>query len=304
MERHGVETGVWSEKKVPDKIGGYEVPASQVVLGTLAEAVAAFKPDLVHAHWLGVGMRSARVLDTLDVPLTVRGHSLEFSPDLARRVASRPSVSCVWLYPHFVDLVGSVKVAPLTCCYDERRFYPSVHSIPRSVIRMGPARPGKGIDEFLEIARRCPSVPFTLVIASRDQEPLAVDLSHPANVMVLFNLQYDEMARVTREASICLRGHDPNSHSYGMPVSIAESMACGAHVIARKDPAAESYIGDAGTLYDSVDGAVNAIQKALAWPEEIWWQARERSVARAQRFRSDVVLPEILAEWRRITGVS
>ncbi len=66
-----------------------------------------------------------------------------------------------------------------------------------------------------------------------------------------------------------------------MPISIAESIACGSYVIARRLPPTAAYVGEAGDLYDSEAEAETLLRATLDWSEEQWRSAALRSVDRA-----------------------
>jgi len=76
VRKMGVEVEVWSEEDVSAPFSS-DVPVHR---GTLRDALALVKPDLVHAHWLDMAEKYSADVQAAGLPLTVRGHGFEFSP--------------------------------------------------------------------------------------------------------------------------------------------------------------------------------------------------------------------------------
>jgi hypothetical protein len=109
---------------------------------------------------------------------------------------------------------------------------------------------------------------------------------------------------MVREAGIYLHT-DGRAAPYGMPASIAEAMATGSYVLGRRCRASQAYIGIAGGVYDSANGAAALIRRTTTWTEERWKRANGIAVARAYRHFADIhVLRPMLEDWRRIAGSS
>jgi glycosyltransferase involved in cell wall biosynthesis len=117
---------------------------------------------------------------------------------------------------------------------------------------------------------------------------------------ILENLPHAEVAAYLQRAGIYLHTHalqDP----YGMPVSIAEAMAVGCHVIGRRTPAAAELIDGAGRLYDTEDEAAALLHATTAWTDEQWRAGRLASIENAfSRFTTSHVLAPLLDEWRAL----
>jgi hypothetical protein len=83
-----------------------------------------------------------------------------------------------------------------------------------------------------------------------------------------------------------------------MPISIAEAMASGAHVIARRVPPATDYVGNAGRLYDTEAEAAALLRETLGWSDAEWRAAGLRSVEHAfSRHVDSLALRPILDCW-------
>src|SRR5205823_10098395 len=90
---------------------------------------------------------------------------------------------------------------------------------------------------------------------------------------------YEEVQAVVGEAAIYLHT-STLEEPYAMPISIAEAMATGSFVIARRCPQSAEYVGDAGALYDSEEEASALLRETASWPAERWARAREASIDR------------------------
>jgi hypothetical protein len=83
-----------------------------------------------------------------------------------------------------------------------------------------------------------------------------------------------------------------------MPISIAEAMATGAHVLVRDVHELCAYVGAAGTAYRDVDHAAEIITGVAAWPDKVWQQAWLSSVERAFLTHADeLALRPIFEGW-------
>lgn len=298
----GVTAAVWASQPVPTPCVGVPVPGAAVYTGTLRAAIADFRPDILHAHWLHMGRRAAG----MGLPVTVHGHSFDFTPAAALALCQQPSVKALFLYPHFVPLVGHAKAVGMRAAYDNATY--RLGGTPKLpvVLRCAGGLPGKGLESHLDIAaayRATPALPpatfmlvtttplpdYTAALAARNAA-----LGNPVDIH-LHNLPPADCAMLMQGAAVYLRGHDTAGHPYGQPVSIAEALACGCMVVAQDCPAARDYIGPAGTYYDSVPGAMAAIAAALAAP-----QAYAPATLQAARHRPGVVLPPLLTAWQKL----
>lgn len=296
---NGVEIAVAAEKAVGN---GYPVPPGVKVFyghDSIEQAKKAFEPDLIHVHWANIAHRAY----ALGLPVTVRGHSFEWSPKLSRLVAAQPEMKKLFVFPgQFSKLAPSPKIASMPVAYSHYRFTDAGTPKRPIVFRAAAGLPGKGFEEFLEIAQRVRRmIDCEFVLATSTPTPVYIAHLVALNerlgcpVQLLMNLSHEECADWMREAKVVLRGHDPASHPYGMPVSIAEGMASGCIVVAKECPEAIDYIGNAGFFYKTLDEGVQKTIDALKaeWP-------RQCSLERAKLYRDDVVLPSLVAAWKEI----
>jgi glycosyltransferase involved in cell wall biosynthesis len=304
LRAHNIEIALWTSgpRAAPGPTLGIELG------GTLTEAVAAFKPDIMH-RWThanpNVERVTAETIGQLGVPFTIRGHSHGFSVPLYRGLKS---AARIWLFPHHAELVKQDNVESLPATYDPALFYPEPPQ--EYVVRAGACRPGKDIEGFIRVAVLAPSIKFVLIVTGSNVRYIdAIVQQAPANVTVHVHLPRHEAARIVRRARLCLRSHDTRGHTYGMPVSIVEALGAGLPVIARRADRAEAarfgpetFIGDAGLLYQTEEEAAQLVQEVFSWPVEQYREARKRALARASGWRTDLILPRIQAVWRELAS--
>ena len=83
-----------------------------------------------------------------------------------------------------------------------------------------------------------------------------------------------------------------------MPVSIAESMAAGCYIIARRSPVSAAFVAEAGRTYDTEAEAAALVQETETWTSSQWAAARLASIERAfAHYGSPQVLRPLLDEW-------
>jgi glycosyltransferase involved in cell wall biosynthesis len=274
-----------------------------VFRGPVQEAISSWRPDVFHAHYLTFSPGVLAQVAAAGIPVTVRGHSFDFGVALAREVADRPYVKRVWLFPHFARLSAHPKVHELPVAYDSTLYVPSITQKDRTLVyRTGAGKGGKGFPDFFEAARLCPGHRFSMtanrVIDAESYRMVLRGLASGTSVEYVEDIQRDEAVRRMSRAGIYLDTSDPKGHLFGMPISIAEAMATGAFVLARRAPSIESYLGGAGGVYDSPAEAAAMIRQTETWSPERWADVGWQAVAQAQQFRDEAVLPAEVDFWR------
>jgi hypothetical protein len=90
----------------------------------------------------------------------------------------------------------------------------------------------------------------------------------------------------------------PGSTPIGMPISIAESLATGAHLLVRNVPPLNSYFGEVGSVYNDAKHAASLIAQTEDWSATKWKQAWVKSVDYAFMKQADeLVLQPLFDEW-------
>jgi glycosyltransferase involved in cell wall biosynthesis len=303
MRRWGVDVEVWSEL-VP--VSPYPIDVV-VHRGSFAEAVAASRPDIVHFHWLNFALQNAADLAEMNIPVTVRSHGFEFTPQVLDQILASGAIRTVAAFPHQLPEARE-RCIPLASAFDTSVVSPSRAKDRRLVIRTAAALASKDLRLFFEVAKRLPEFHFVLAVVTCANREAYVDelrsLSEEpgARVELLVDVPHDELISQLQSAAIylhtcCIPG-ESNATPIGMPISIAEAMATGAYVLVRDVPALINYVGEGGASYRDEDDAVRLIRATETWSDEDWQRAWMRSVDRAYTHHADeIVLRPLLENW-------
>jgi glycosyltransferase involved in cell wall biosynthesis len=292
MKRLGVHIEVWSETlgSAPYK------PSIPVHSGTLAEAIAAVRPDIMHSHWLNFAADIAVTADRHGIPLTARSHGFDLIGDIVGHLLRQPALRRIYLFPHQIASAGidDARVVPMNVAFDTALITPNFKKNHRLVIRTSAGLPSKDLRGFLEMAKKFPDHRFVLAVISCSMvehhigELLAMrrELESPAEI--LLNLPHEAALEMVREAGIYLHTtlapEQPDGTPLGMPISIAEAMASGCYILVRNLRPLTDYVGEAGQPYDDMAQAERLIAETTSWDEEQWQQAASRSSERAWTF--------------------
>lgn len=299
----GAQIEVWAEE---DRHSG--LPKVPVHRGTLQEAIEAVKPDLVHFHYLAMAERWVGAVG--DLPVTVRGHSFDWSEAGAHRVVEFQEVKRVYLFPHFARQVAGLKVRAMRVGYDPD-LYRHTNKLWKRVIRTAAGLPNKGLADFFAVAAASSSsFQFNLVVATTGGKPdfpkQLVDASRESGGRVQV---YVDASPETVQALMALSGfylytRDRKSHDFGMPISIVEALATGCHVLVPEHPKARAYLNGLDsscvTFYETPDEAARQIAQVAARPLEQLRDMQLRSESFASLYRAPDVARELVDDWMEI----
>jgi glycosyltransferase involved in cell wall biosynthesis len=307
MQHRGVDVEVWSEVAATTSPYPTTVPIHH---GTLAEAIEQVRPDVVHVHWLIQALKYADIVRAAGLSLTVRGHGFEVTSDTITSLEQHPGVSAIYLFPQFAgeNLQLRPKIRPMTACFNPKLYAPAAGKDPRLVVRVACALASKDLQSFIHLAQRFPDHHFVLAIVKAQgleryvDEVVALNESLGSPVDIRVNVSFPQVAALVRRAGIYLHTHGVVA-PFGMPISIAEAMATGCYLIARRCPPAEAYVGPAGRCYDTLDEAEALVRETVTWNDDRWRQARRAAVDHAYRHYVDsAVLPPLVEQWMQMAG--
>ena len=307
----GAEVEVWCED-----VGAVTYPESVPVhRGSLEAAIEAANPDVVLTHWLISGLDYREIIRASGIPHAIRAHGFDVEPADVEALAREPDV-VVHLPPQYAARwAGHPRVVTNTVGFDPRRYAPTVDKDRRLVARVVAGLLTKDVEVFFETAKRCPHHRFVMGVGRTyggefivDQIlEMAAERETPAEVRT--DLAPDEAAALVHSAGIYLHTHGTEK-PFGMPISIAESMATGCFTIVRDLPGAAGYLGQAGALYrgatieERADAAAALVDSTRFWSDEQWHAAAMASVDNAwTRFAADLVAAELVDVWRDRLGV-
>jgi glycosyltransferase involved in cell wall biosynthesis len=307
MLRLGAEIEVWSEREV----AAWSEPAVAVHRGTLEAAIAAFRPDLVHVHWLGSAGIYAPAVAAAGLPLTVRAHGFEMGPDAVAQALALPGLVRAYLFPSMDagTFAADPRIRRIPAIFDTVLFRPALETKDRRmVLRTAAALPSKQLDLFLDCAAALPEHRFILVAGTcLDMEHVPDELramnaarGNPAELR--FDVPRPEVARLMAQAGLYLHTalppEAPGSTPYGAPVSIVEAMATGAVPLVRDQPAFRALVGDAGRTYATAAEAIALIRATADWSDTAWRRAGVAAVEQAwPRHCDELAVAPIYDDW-------
>jgi len=304
MLKQGVEVGVLG--RAPHN-SSYQSPAKHVWTGEpLAKIAEDFKPDVVHVHHMTTVERGYDI-SGLKIPVTIRAHSFDHSEERARRLCEYECVKKLWMFPHLA--IEHPKVEKLTSCFPPSVYYPATSESrdpwmerESRVIRAMAGIETKNITTWLEIASLCRGVKFLLIMsrAIPPDVPEKIMACKPPNVEVQVNVAREEVASLVRKSAIYLT--NAPDHPFGMPASAIEAMASGLPVVAQQALGVVEYLGPAGYVYNTPKDAAAIILDMMSFSSDEWEKARQASLMQAKKYTTDVVLPRVLQEWRRLSS--
>ena len=305
MKRWGVHIEVWSRCEVATP---YEASVP-VHRGSIAEAIASCRPDILHVHWTNIAIEEGEQLLASGLPFTVRGHGFEFTDKAIHKLLTLPALRRAFVFPHQVaGFSNEPRLTPMASAFDTSLFRPEPNKDRHLVIRTGAALASKDLELFFDVAKRLPDYRFVLaVVECLNQKPYMEELiktwkrtKSPAELML--NVPRDKLAPLVHRAGFYLHtmtpSDQPGGTPIGMPISIAEAMATGAHALVRDVPPLNSYFGHVASVYRNAEHAAKLIAETAAWPETKWKQAWTKSVDHAFMKQADeIVLQPLFDEW-------
>lgn len=306
MRRWGVHVEVWAETTAASAYDA-DVPIHR---GSLAEAVAAARPDLLHVHWLSYALAQRSAIDDVDLPVTIRVHGFEFTGEALEQALSWDRVYAIYGFPHHVAASARAdgKLRAIPSAFDTDLFTPGEAKDRRLVVRTSAGLPSKDLALFFELAKRLPDHRFVLAaVTCKDRETCIDELRDawkrsgtPAELHI--DMPRDEIAALVGRAGIYVHtarmSGQTDATPIGGPISIAEAMATGAYLLVRDAAPLAAYVGDAGVVYRDVDHAASIIRATESWTDADWHRAWKRSIDRAYEHHADeIALRPILDDW-------
>lgn len=306
MLRFGVDVELWREVG-PASPYPASVPVHE---GDLADVVARVQPDAIHVHWLGYAVAQREALEAIGLPLTLRMHGFDVTPDQFARLLSISCLHRVYAFPAQLQLPGGddPRLRAVASAFDTSYFAPSEEKDPYLVVRAGACLPSKEIALFFDVAKRCPRHRFVFAgVTCNEWEPYVDELRRlreemQSPVELRFDVPREETAALIGRAGIYLHTIHPPSAPFGapigMPISIAEAMSTGCYPLVRNQPELVAYVGEAGDAYADAGEAARLVLATEAWNERDWQARRLRSIDRAYTRHADMeVLRPIYLDW-------
>lgn len=307
MRKRGFDIQVWSQLDIPTA-AQYQ-PEVKVFYGDLEEIIKKVKPNLIHLHWLNTAWQFHDVFSKFKIPVTVRGHGFETNYDTIKNLQAHSSYLSIYLFPHFYQMAAlenKIKLLPYNSAFDPILFYPKNNKNKKLVLRTGCALHTKDYETYFQTAKKCPSFKFILALGKAQFREFVLDemiarnraLGTPVEIMI--NVPRFKIAELMRSAAIYLHTHHYET-PYGMPISIAEALATGCYVVAKKFPSTENYVGTSGDMYTTVDEAVDLVKATEKWTDDMWQAQQKMAIDYAySRYVDSIALKPILDDWLEI----
>jgi hypothetical protein len=253
----------------------------------LKGAAKAWRPDVVHTHWLMVARLARAAARTCDVPWTVRTHSfdlLEYGPEtIARQVrqCNEPDCAGVLAFPFARELLlraglKEEKLIDAPPVIDVARF-DDLGPNGSGVISMGATKLKKNFPAFLELSRRVPQREFSLYPLARGWQQLrALNETMGARVTVHDPVLHRDMPAVWKRHAWLVYTGTRDHASLGWPIAVCEAWAAGVGVcLQRVRDDLEDYLGGCGILFEHIDELPAVLERDP--PEELRRRANERA---------------------------
>ncbi len=282
------------------------------------EALAAFRPDLFHAHFaLQATAKACELARKAGLPFTFTAHGYDIyrepPPDFSARAASAAALVTVSeanaLHISARFGVPRERIEVIPCGIDVERFTPGDGGevSPPEIVSAARLVPVKRPDLLLVACAilRMRGVPFRCAllgdgVSRGEAEMLHRILALDGHVELAGAVTQDEVLRRWRRA----RAGVLCSTSEGMPVSLMEAAACGVPVVATRVGGVAELVEDGvtGLLVPSRDpialaGALERLLRDPARAREMGDAARRRAI---ERFSVARQVSRLLELWTRI----
>ncbi len=283
--------------------------------GSLAAAIAASRPDILHVHWLSFGHSVQAELAASGLPVTLRLHGFDVTRESLAAWLAHDWVAGVYALPNQIARtgLGDARLKPVPVAFDTRLFKPGANKDRRLVVRTAAALASKDLELFLAVARLLPEHRFVLAAATchlREDYVAQLKAAHdsmqsPAELML--DVPREAVAALVGQAGLYLHTMHPPDHRdgtpVGQPISIAEAMATGCYCLVREVPDLAMLVQDAGATYRDLDQLVGSIQATQEWTDAEWTGVQHRAIERAYRHHADVaVLQAMFNDWMELSN--
>lgn len=272
-------------------------PAQIAFMGEMDRVIADFQPDMIHAHYMGLGFLAAKLADRHKIPFTLRSHSMDvLNEPVAKLEAYCEAINSPWCkrvlaFPHSVARLTSHGMNPdlLVPCWPITNFdafhRPEKRALTHRVMCAGPAIKKKVHKEFVDLAaqmRGSSKYKFDLYCYGPlywDTRDYNKSLNYPVSMKYA---DPDDMPNVFPRYDWMVYPSHTKINKVGLPCGVAEAMAAGIGVCWQELPGRREeqldFLGGAGFLVASMDEVPAIISQP--YPEE----QRQAGFEAARRF--------------------
>ena len=263
----------------------FDDPEQVDFLRRVDAVIEEFRPDVLHGHYLGIGVLLKKLAEKHRIPFTLRTHSMDVLSepdnklDAYCQVANSPWCARVLAFPasrvRLIDhRLNPDKVAACWPVINFPQFYKPERRPPtRRVMSGGPAIRKKAHNDFVDLAfmmRGRSDLQFDLYAGGPTLKATHEYNRGRGNPVLITYVDPEEMPAVYTEYDWLVYPSDSNINKVGLPVSIAEAMASGIGVCWQELPGRREeqldFLGGAGFLFRSMDELPDILSQP--YPEE------------------------------------
>jgi hypothetical protein len=238
----------------------------------LSREARAFRPDLVHGHYVHLAGKVRGIARGVDCPFTIRTHSFDVMgprPEALQRfapIANHSDCAGVLCFPFLRNRLLAAGVADdkLHDCWpvvDFDRFYdPSPNG--EEVMNTGACLPKKNMESFVRLAQMVPERQFNLYPIGYFTNKLdAFNRKLGAPVRVHQVVEPGNMPLIYKRHQWLVYSANHKIPTVGWPMAIAEAQAAGVGVlIQRIRPDIATFVGGGGFTFDSLQEAAEIVR--------------------------------------------
>ena len=259
--------------KIEDIDLNFEQPEQQDFIRQVDAIIEEFKPDVLHAHYLGMSALLKHLSERHHIPFTLRTHSMDILSEPQNKleayceVANSPWCKRVIAFPASAERLvdRGLNLEQLTNSWPILNFAkfhrPDPRPLTGRVMCCGPAIKKKAHKDFIDLALMMreshPKLKFDLYAEGPTiKETRAYNEQTGAGVKISY-VDPDKMSDVYPRYDWLLYPSDPQINKVGLPVGVAEAQASGIGVCWQELPGRRQeqldFLAGGGFLYKSLD---------------------------------------------------
>ncbi len=230
-----------------------------------------FKPDVMHAHYFGMGLLLQFLAERHKIPFTIRTHSMDILSEPQEKIdtmcdaANSPWCQRVLAFPAFRNYLveSGLQGEKVVSCWPvinfARFFKPGRRASTGRVLCAGPTIPKKAHADFIDLAVRMrgSGLQFDLYGKGGHLATIQAYNEQAGNPARTIYTDPDEMPDVYLHYDWFVYPSDPTINKVGLPAAIAEAQASGLGVCWQELPGRReeqlAFLGGGGYLFQSID---------------------------------------------------
>jgi len=292
----------------------FNTPKQQEFIQEVEAVIKEFAPDIMHAHYFGLGLLLEWLAERHQIPFTIRTHSMDILSEPQEKIETLCEVAnSAWCqrilaYPPFVNYLVDSGLHPdkVVGCWPAinfGRFYRPTRRPPTGrILCAGPAIPKKAHTEFIDLAglMQGQNLTFDLYTKGDSLKPTEEYNQQSGNVARITYAEPEAMPKVYPLYDWVVYPSDTKINKVGFPAVIAEAQASGLGVCWQELPGRREeqleFLGGGGFLFQSIDEVPAILSRE--YPEEM----RQAGLENARKF--DIAQHKVLLTeaWEKVVG--